>query len=188
LKEIALTELKPIEVEYSVFLWIQEVASWVKLLDKAQLSPNYKNTMLHGFHKICVALNRRPEKLTIEEASDFIEDCRKTEEHGQERPPVDYDIARRALRSWFMVQKGVSGNILKAKGISGELGKGFGSRANDRLTIEQRHAFYEALRSITHNNRWADRSWVIGGIGFITYRVIRRLKEKDQLHREMKLG
>jgi site-specific recombinase XerD len=144
-RELAETELKPFQMEWDVWLQIPEVQEYNLMLDKREVAKDTKNKYLRTLWYASTYLKRHPAHFDIDECATLLTILRKTKVHG-----LSYDMTRMAIRNWF-ITKGVSGELLTAKGISGELCENFGKRAHDRLTKEQRRRFIEALHEIVNS-------------------------------------
>lgn len=81
--------------------------------------------------------------MTIEECANFLSEIKNKKIKGLSRYQV-----KQSIRSWFQLIHGVNSETLNSKGIDGEVESHLGSKAYDRLTKEQRHAFIKALKEI----------------------------------------
>ena len=156
-RELAETELKPFQEEWDVWRQIPEVEDYALSLDKREVSEGRKQGYLRSIWHVSTYLKRHPKSLDIDECATLLVQIRKKK---VTKRGLSYDATRTAIRNWFLT-KGTSGQKLTSKGISGELGKGFGKMAHLRLTKEQRRRFIEALREIVSkmNDYVASLTW-----------------------------
>jgi len=146
--ELSQTELKPYQMTYEGFLTIPEVQKFKTILERKEVSKNYRSELLHHFWHLCVFLRRHPNKLTIEECANFLSEIKNKKIKGLSRYQV-----KQSIRSWFQLIHGVNSETLNSKGIDGEVESHLGSKAYDRLTKEQRYAFIKALKEIIENDK-----------------------------------
>jgi len=145
--ELAETELKPFQEEWDVWRQIPEVQEYALSLDKREVSEKVKKQLLRTLWYVSRYLKRHPKHFDIDECAELLVKVRtgQVKEKG-----LSYDGLRKAIRNWFLT-KGISAELLTSKGISGEIGKGFGKFAHHRLTKEQRRRFIEALHEIVNS-------------------------------------
>jgi len=146
--ELGQTELKPYQMTYEGFLTIPEIQKFKTILERKEISKRYRNSLLRYFWHLCVFLRRHPNKLTIEECANFLSEIKNKKIKGLSRYQV-----KQSIRSWFQLIHGVNSETLNSKGIDGEVEYHLGSKAYDRLTREQRHAFIKALKEIIENDK-----------------------------------
>lgn len=146
LREVAEFELKPAERDYNIFLQIKEIREYKEKLFK--LDDKYKRRLLHMIHRVCLYLKVHPAKLTLEQASILI---RETEIGlKEEKPRTPFESVRelqRGIRSWFS-RKGISRELMTAKGIESPEQEQDEERAHVRLTLQQRTRFMEAYKEV----------------------------------------
>ena len=147
-QELAESELKPIEMQWEVFLQLPEIQEYDRMLSRSQVSPDYKRNLLRGIYNLAKYLKKRPRSLDV----DFIETLSDTLlalKNGKiEVSGINGEsYFRKTVRSWY-IYHGISGQLLTSKGIGGEQGKGYGTRATDRINIEQRKAFLKCLHQV----------------------------------------
>jgi len=147
-KELAETELKPIEMQWKVFKALLEVQEYERLLDRAEVSPAYKNQLLRGIWNLSKHFKKRPKSFNFDFlntlADTLIQLKKGTITIDGLKNETQY---RKTVRSWYIYHK-ISGQALTSVGITGEHGKGYGTRAKDRITIQQRKRFIDALKTI----------------------------------------
>jgi len=156
-QQLADSELKPAEIEnYTVFEQLPPVQEYKKkLLDKLLVSPHYADVRCRTLWQICRILKRKPESLNVDECSELIAKIRRKEitiktRHGTE--PMGLENAKKTLRSWFQNMMNISGKFLKGEGIDASPSEGTGARAQERLTLTQRHAFMRVLEEKIKQN------------------------------------
>ena len=154
-RELAETELKPFQEEWDVWRQIPEVEDYALSLDKREVSEGRKQGYLRSIWHVSTYLKRHPKSLDIDECATLLVQIRKKK---VTKRGLAYDGTRTAIRNWFLTL-GVSGQKLTSKGISGELGKGFGKMAHLRLTEEQRRRFIEALMNIVSEEHFSMAEW-----------------------------
>ncbi|MDH5635306.1 MAG: tyrosine-type recombinase/integrase [Candidatus Bathyarchaeota archaeon] len=147
-KELSEFELKPHEMQWSVFIMLPEMVEYRNLLMRAEVSPRYRKALLHGIFNICKYLKVRPRSITIDRLDELADvvlnvKSKKIRISGL----FNEHKTRNVIRSWF-IYHGTSGTVLTAKGIGGQQGEGYGKRSLDRITIKQRENFMIALRDI----------------------------------------
>jgi len=147
-EELAEYELKPAEMVWEVFKQLPEMKEYDMMLKRQQISKEYKYRLLRGIYHICKYLKKRPRSLTVEMLDTLADLVLKIKNREINQVGLRNEaLVRNAIRSWY-IYHGVSGQLLTAKGITGEHGQGYGKRALDRLTKEQRRKFLEALRQV----------------------------------------
>lgn len=145
-KDLAESELKPVEMEWEVFRQLPEMQEYKAMLQRAELSQKYMNRRLRGIYHICKFLKKRPRSLSIEDL-DTIADLWlkvKNKEIDIKELHSEYNI-RTSARAWYTYH-GISGKLLTSKGLTAAHGKGYGSRATDRIPIKQREQFIALLK------------------------------------------
>jgi len=147
-KELAESELKPSEMEWDVFKELPEMQEFAKMLQRNQISEHDQLKCLRGIYHICVYLKIRPRSLTVDKLDQLADLVLKVKnkEINQVGLTNEHHV-RTVIRRWY-IYHGVSGQLLTSKGIGGEQGEGYGKRALDKLTKEQRKAFMDALREV----------------------------------------
>jgi len=147
-KELAESELKPIEMQYEVFRELPEMQEYAQLLSRSQVSKAYKNELLRGVFNLAKHFKKRPKSLDvafIENLADTLLNLKdgkiKVKGLGNE------STFRKVIRSWY-IYHGISGKLLTSKGIGGEQGEGYGKRAKDKIP---RIEFMECLKTVLTN-------------------------------------
>jgi integrase len=145
-KDLAESELKPFEMEWETFRQLPEMQELDVSLSRAQVSPAYKQEMQRCVFSVCKYLKKRPKSLD-QNSVDLLADTwlqlkqKKIKIEGCNNE----EMFRKAIRVLFLY-RGISGKILTAKGITGEHGEGYGKRALDKITIQEREEFLKTLR------------------------------------------
>lgn len=147
-RELAESELKPIEMQWEVFKQLPEIQEYDRMLSRSQVSDKYKYTLLRGIYNLAKYLKKRPKSLD----ADFIETLADTLLALRDGKIKVAGINnegnfRTTVRAWY-IYHGVSGQLLTSKGIGGEQGKGYGTRATDRINIKQRKEFLKCLHQV----------------------------------------
>jgi len=147
-KELADSELKPIEMDWEVFKELPEMQEYFTILSRKQLSSAQVACYTRGIFYICKYLKLRPRSLTIDKL-DLLADLVVKVRQGKinQRGLTNEHQVRRAIRGWY-IYHGVSSEILNSKGIVGDKPKSYGKRALDRLTPKQRQDFMKALKEV----------------------------------------
>lgn len=145
-RELAESELKPVEMEWEVFRQLPEMQEFKAMLQRAEVSEKYMNRRLRGVYHICKYLKKRPRSLSIEHLEDIADLWLKVKnkEFNVEGLQSEYNI-RTSARAWYTYH-GISGKLLTSKGLTAAHGKGYGSRATDRIPIKQREQFIVLLK------------------------------------------
>jgi len=155
-REIAETSLKPSQMDFTVFEQIPEVKQYMeKLLYKAEVSERYARQRLRSLFHICCALKRHPRGLTLEECADFVPKVKRGEieyDSARGRIPMGIENVKKTIRSWFEVMHRLSSQALTSEGVDGAASAGSGKRSEERLTMEQRHAFMEVVQGKVKSN------------------------------------
>jgi len=127
-----------------VFMTIPSIAEWVEIQEKREVKARNIRSRASGLNNVSHKLKTTPDALSIDQCADLVFESRtlmnqgKDAEHG-----LAYYYIREAIRSWFMLTAGVSGEYLTSKGIDASASKGTGSMARERITKEQRAIFGE---------------------------------------------
>lgn len=145
--ELGQIELKPYQMTYEGFLTIPEIEQFKQKLERRQICKATKNMNLLTIWHICVCLQKHPKKLTIEQCADLLSEIKHKRIEGLNPHRTKY-----AIRSWFKLIHGINNETLNSYGIDGSLEYELGSKAYDRLTRKQRHAFIKALKEIIEND------------------------------------
>ena len=145
--ELAQTELKPYQMTPEGFLTIPEVQRFKKILERRQVSKCYKNQTINYLRHLCIYLRKHPRNLNIEQCSEVLIKLKQ-----QKIPKLNYYKTKRTIRLWFQLIHGINSETLNSKGIDGAVDYDLGSKAYDRLTRKQRHAFIKALKEIIEND------------------------------------
>jgi len=155
-KEIAELELKPAEMDFQVFEQIPMVKDYMaKLLYKAEVSERYARQRLKALFHVCCSLKRHPRGLTLEECADFVSKVKRKEVlyvSVRGLIPMGIESTKKTVRSWFEVMHRVSSQALTSEGVDGALSAGSGKRSEERLTMEQRHAFMKVVQEKVKSN------------------------------------
>jgi len=146
--ELGQTELKPYQMTREGFLTIPEIQQFKKTLEKRQLSKNYMDEKINRLRQPCIHLKIHPRNLTIEQCSEFLILLKQ-----QKIPSLNHYHAKQSIRLWFQLMHGINSETLNSKGIDGCLDYELGSKAYDRLTRKERHAFIKALKEIIENDK-----------------------------------
>jgi len=147
-QELAESELKPIEMQWEVFLQLPEIQEYDRMLSRSQISTEYKYSLLRGIYNLAKYLKKRPRSLDV----DFIETLSDTLLGLKDRKITVQGLNseadfRKIVRGWY-IYHGISGQLLTSKGIGGQQGKGYGTRATDRINIKQRKEFLKCLQQV----------------------------------------
>ena len=147
-QELAESELKPIEMQWEVFRELPEIQEYEKMLRKSKVSPEYKNSLMRGIYNLAKYFKKRPRNFDL----DFIEKLSDTllalnDGKIQVSGINSESHFRKTVRAWY-IYHGISGKLLTSKGIGGEQGKGYGTRATDRINIKQRKEFLKSLHQV----------------------------------------
>jgi integrase len=155
-KELADSELKPIEMEWDVFKNLPEMTEFDAMLQRSQVCDKERISVQRQIFYVCKYLKLRPRSLTVDKL-DILSDLVLKIKNGQikETGLKSEHHVRMSIRRWF-IYHGISGQLLTAKGLGGEQAKGYGTRAMDKLTKEQRKAFMDALRQIVINEGYGN--------------------------------
>jgi len=147
-KELAESELKPNEMEWQVFKTLPEMEEYIKMLERNQISPKDVDACSHGIYHVCCYLKLRPRSLDLKKLDTLADLVLKAKKNDiQQSGLTNESRIRSVVRRWY-IYHGISGKLLTARGIGGEMGKGYGKSAMDKLTKEQRHAFMENLHNV----------------------------------------
>lgn len=147
-KELSDYELKPSEMVWEVFCELPEIKEFEKTLTKVEVSPRYKAQMIRGIYAVCKYFKKHPRSFNV----DFLEMLadglvllkgKKITIEGLNNE-AQY---RSTVRSWY-IYHGVSGKLLTSKGIGGEMGKGYGKFASEKININQRMDFFKCLETV----------------------------------------
>lgn len=155
-RQIAETELKPSEMDLTVFEQIPEVKQYMeKLLYKAEVSERYARQRLLSLFHICCALKRHPRGLTLEECAELVLRVKRKEilyNSVRGLIPLGLESTKKTIRSWFEVMHRLSSQALTSEGVDGAASPGTGKKSESRFTMEQRHAFMEVVREKVKSN------------------------------------
>jgi len=142
-------ELKPAEMQYTIFRKIPDISSFYDTLRfKREDSEKYSRDMVRGIFRICLHLNRKPSALTPESTAELVLRIKK-----QDVVSLGIHEARKALRAWFAF-KGVSAQLLTNLGIDARVRRVGNDRSMTRLSRVQRACFMAVLRDAVREN-WA---------------------------------
>jgi integrase len=147
-KELADSELKPIEMEWDIFKNLPEMQEYDAMLQRAQVSDKERIVIQRQLFHVCKYLKLRPRSLTVDKL-DILSDLVLKIKNGQinkEGLKGEYSV-RMSIRRWY-IYHGISGQLLTTKGLGGEAPQGYGKRAMDKLTKEQRRSFMNALKQV----------------------------------------
>lgn len=150
-KELVDYELKPNEMVWEVFKELLEIKEYEMLLIRRQVSPEYKDSLLRGIYHLAKYFKKRPKSFNAE----FIDKLGETLALIRDKKIIINGLRteeqfRKTVRSWY-IYHGISGEFLTAKDIGGELGKSYGKRATDKITMEQRIRVMDCLKTVLIN-------------------------------------
>ncbi len=151
LQQVTEDELKPEHQSYSAFCQLPIVKEYSDNLQFIRkVSPDYHKRMLRGFFWICKTLNRTPKSLTSKESVDLMKKLVIDIQKGIFTRNLEG--AQTAIRSWYL-HHGIAGEYLTNRGITGERTKGRGSRADIKLSRDQRYQFIAVVKD-AFNQDW----------------------------------
>jgi len=156
-----------------VFLQIPIVQKWIDVMDGRPVSKGLQRERLRYIYNLCVHLNIHPENLTLENCTELVIEAKKFYYADKKFVRgLAYLKLRKAVRSWFQLIHGISGEYLTSLGIDAESSKGSGSQAKERVLKEQRRKFDEVLRDSVYeviNNTRIKKLHKYNGLEEIVY-------------------
>lgn len=144
LSQVTEDELKPEQRTFEAFCNIPIIKEFdTNLRHIRKVSPKYANAILRYFHWVCKAVNKNPSFLRSIESVDLMQGLVIQISMGEKKR--NQEAVMTALRAWYAFN-GVAGEYLKNKGITGDrLNRG--KRAHVRITLAERHALLEVVKS-----------------------------------------
>jgi len=146
LKEVKIIRYDGKNTSREVFLLNPSIVEWVDMQKKRRVSVGVIRNRTNSLYNVCTHLGVSPDKLTVESASKLVHEMREKQDAGEEQiKGLSYYTIRKPLRIWFMLSKGISGELLTNKGIDAGRSKGTGSMASERVTKEQRKRHWDNI-------------------------------------------
>jgi len=146
LKEVKIIRYDGKNTSREVFLLNPSIVAWVDMQKKRRVGKKTIRGRTNVLYNVCTHLGVSPDKLTVENASKLVHEMRERYDAGEEQiRGLSYYTIRKPLRIWFMLKKGISGELLTNKGIDAGRSKGTGSMATERMTIEQRKRHWDNI-------------------------------------------
>jgi len=144
LKEVKIIRYDGNNVSIDVFKENRSIKEWVNMQKKRRVSEGVIRDRQNALFNVCTHLGKSPDNLTVEDCAKLVHEMRDKQESGEEQiKGLAYYSIRKPLRIWFMLSKGISGELLTNEGIDAGRSKGTGSMASERITKEQRKRFWE---------------------------------------------
>jgi len=146
LKEIKIIRYDGNNTSREVFLLNPSIVEWVDMQRKNRVSKGTIRDRTNALYNVCTHLGVSPDKLTVEKASTLVHQMRELHDNDEQQiRGLSYYTIRKPLRIWFMLKKGISGELLTNKGIDAGRSKGTGSMASERITKEQRKRHWDNI-------------------------------------------
>jgi integrase len=142
------------QVSKKVFYQMPDIQNGIKLLKSRNITNEKIKARVNLIYNLCKHLKTHPQKLSVDRVSDFITE-QKIKYYNNE-PQIKglyYTTTRDAVRSYFMINRGISGEYLTSKGIDQKETKGAGQNAHIRITPEQRKQFEKTLFQVIKKSR-----------------------------------
>jgi integrase len=136
----------PENITLEMFEQIPTIVKWVSMQDTNEVGKQTMETRTATLFKVCNHLGVHPDQLTLDACSSLVVEARKAKDskikfhHG-----LAYHSIRKPIRSFFQLIRGISGELLTARGIDAGRSSGTGSHSKQRVTKEQRARFMESL-------------------------------------------
>jgi len=147
LKEIKIVRYDGKNTSREVFLLNPSIVEWVDMQTHRRVGKNTIRERTNALFNVCTHLGVSPDKLTLESASKLVKEMREKydDEDEEQIRGLSYHTIRKPLRIWFMLAKGISGELLTNKGIDAGRSRGTGSMASERVTKEQRKRHWDNI-------------------------------------------
>jgi hypothetical protein len=138
----------PKNITFEMFKAIPTIVSWED--KQTRVGKDTKEKRLSALFNVCNYLNIHPDQLNIDACASLVKEARIAKEkklewyHG-----LAYYTIRKPIRSFFQLERGISGELLTSKGIDAGRSSGTGSHSKQRVTKEQRRIVIESMPSAT---------------------------------------
>ena len=139
------------KVPLEAFRLIPSIIEWEELMIRRPVIERGRNARIRSLWYVCNHLHIHPDNLTIDQVADHVFEMKALSDSGQPVPKgLAYTSTRVAIRSFFTLVLGLSGELLAAKGVDAAETKGAGQAATQTVSQVERRRFEATLRKEIH--------------------------------------
>lgn len=137
------------KITQDIFENLPEIKEWVQLMINRQVSKNVVQGRKKTLYNVCTYLKVPPMKLNPDLVADLVNTMKIKKRNNEIVPKgLSYTVLRDAIRSFFTLQLGISGELLSAKGVDMSATEGSGTFAHEKAPHDVRVKLEENINLV----------------------------------------
>ena len=126
-------------ITMDIYEKLPEIIDWEQMQINRQVSKEVIQDRKRSLYNVCTYLKTPPLKLNVDMVSTLCNEMKIRKRNNEEVPRgLAFSVIRDAIRSFFTLELGLSGELLSAKGVDMSATEGSGILAQERLTKDVR--------------------------------------------------